>query len=676
MSWKSAGLPRRLLVANRGEIACRIFRTARRLGIETIAVYSDADVTARHVRLADRAERVGPASARESYLDKDALIAAARRSGAEAIHPGYGFLSENDEFATACEAAGLVFVGPPAAAIRAMGSKATAKRLLESSGVPLTPGYHGEAQDHTTLLREADRIGYPLLIKASAGGGGKGIRRVDRREAFLDALASCQRESASSFGDPHVLLERCIERPRHIEIQIFADGHGNVIHLGERDCSVQRRHQKVLEEAPAPGVTPERRRAMGEAAVAAARRVGYVGAGTVEFIVDTDGQFYFMEMNTRLQVEHPVTEMVTGIDLVEWQLRIAAGEPLPRRQDEITLAGHAIEVRIYAEDPARGFLPSPGTLLAWCPPPPSEGVRVDAGIDAGDVITPFYDAMIAKLIVHGTTREYALGKLAGALRETFAAGPETNLPFLRRLVETPSIRDADLDTHLIEREQTALFDAQREVHHDLLLAAIALRLLKGMAETVSLTSSPRQADTLDPNPWSARDGFRLIGRGRQRLTLECAERRYEASIEYLPVGWLITMAERTITLRARRAEDGRLELWIDEQRHYAFASMRDEIVTVQIAGLHAVVRLIDPRHSAVEEDAINGGLRSPMPGRIVAVHVAAGDRVKRGAPLLAVEAMKMEHALTAPADGVVERVHVTPGTQVAEAITLVDFKPD
>ncbi|MGZ5252646.1 MAG: acetyl-CoA carboxylase biotin carboxylase subunit, partial [Caldimonas sp.] len=405
----------KILIANRGEIACRVIKTARLMGIGTVAVYSDADAGARHVRLADEAVHIGPSPARESYLVGARIVAAARATGAEAIHPGYGFLSENDGFAEACAQAGIVFIGPPPAAIRAMGSKAAAKTLMERAGVPLTPGYHGDDQDPALLAREAARIGFPVLIKASAGGGGKGMRRVDAAADFDAALASCRREAKSAFGDDHVLVEQYVLKPRHIEIQVFADSFGDCVHLFERDCSVQRRHQKVLVEAPAPGMTVERRAAMGRAAVEAAKAVGYVGAGTVEFIAHPDGRFYFMEMNTRLQVEHPVTEMITGLDLVEWQLRVAAGERLPKRQAELTITGHAIEARIYAEDAERGFLPSTGKLVHLAPPHASVHVRVDTGVEEGDSITPFYDPMIAKLIVHDSDRAAALARMREAL---------------------------------------------------------------------------------------------------------------------------------------------------------------------------------------------------------------------------------------------------------------------
>src|SRR6266853_754818 len=455
---------KKILIANRGEIACRVIKTARRLGVATVAVYSEADANARHVRLADEAVLIGPAAARESYLVGERILEVAKRTGAEAIHPGYGFLSENEEFAEACEKAGVVFIGPPASAIRAMGSKSAAKALMGAAGVPLTPGYHGDNQDPAFLAQQADQIGYPVLIKASSGGGGKGMRRVDAAADFEAALASCKREAANAFGDEQVLVEKYVLKPRHIEIQVFGDKHGNCVYLFERDCSVQRRHQKVLEEAPAPGMTAERRAKMGAAAVAAAKAVGYVGAGTVEFIAEQDERFYFMEMNTRLQVEHPVTEAITGQDLVEWQLRVAAGEPLPLRQEQLHLHGHAIEARLCAENPDANFLPATGRLdvLRW----PDEHVvfrrdgfvRVDAGVGEGDAISPFYDSMIAKLIVWGETREQALARLDDALARTHIVGPHTNVAFLRRVVNSASFARADLDTALIERERAVLFN--------------------------------------------------------------------------------------------------------------------------------------------------------------------------------------------------------------------------
>ena len=667
-------LPTRLLIVNRGEIACRIIRTARRLGIETIAVYSDADRHALHVRMADCALRIGPPIARDSYLNIDALLDAARRSGAEAVHPGYGFLSENAEFAEACEAAGLRFVGPPAAAIRAMGSKSASKRVLEGAGVPLTPGYHGDAQDPALLQAEADRIGYPLLIKASAGGGGKGIRRVDRSEDFAAALAACQREASASFDDPRVLLERYIVQARHIEIQVFADMHGNAIHLGERDCSIQRRHQKVLEEAPAPGMTPERRAAMGQAAVNAALRVGYVGAGTVEFIVEPDGRFFFMEMNTRLQVEHPVTEMITGLDLVEWQLRIAAGERLPLVQEALRLVGHAIEVRLYAEDPSRGFLPSPGRVRTW-QPPATPGVRIDAGIESGDDITGFYDAMIAKLIVHGENREQALARLRHALRETFLVGPRNNLQFLARLIDTRSVRDAALDTQLIEREHASLMADEAALGAELWLAAVAALLLHE-------ADTPREQRR---SPWDRHDGFRIAGTCRRRLTLNAYAERRDVEIEYTTRGWRITL-DRVYAVQAHRVDIQhvdvqhpdmqRLVLDIDGVARSVWCNLEAPVVHIRVDGRQTSVRILDPREPVDVQEGSEDGLRSPMPGRVVFVNVKAGDRVQRGAALLAIEAMKMEHVICAPADGIVQAVHVTVGAQVAEAIALVDFVAD
>ncbi|MBN8491961.1 MAG: acetyl-CoA carboxylase biotin carboxylase subunit, partial [Burkholderiales bacterium] len=468
----------KILIANRGEIACRVIKTARRLGIATVAVYSEADANARHVRLADEAVLIGPPSARLSYLVGDRIIAAAQATGAQAVHPGYGFLSENEDFAEACAAAGLVFIGPPASAIRAMGSKSAAKALMAKAGVPLTPGYHGDEQDPAFLQAQAMAIGYPVLIKASAGGGGKGMRRVDRAEDFAAALASCQREAKNAFGDEQVLVEKYVLKPRHIEIQVFGDTHGQCVYLFERDCSVQRRHQKVLEEAPAPGMTRERRAAMGQAAVEAAKAVGYVGAGTVEFIANPDGSFYFMEMNTRLQVEHPVTEMITGLDLVEWQLRVAAGEPLPLRQDQLAIDGHAIEARIYAEDPDKGFLPSTGTLLHLAPPAESEHVRVDTGVEQGDAISPHYDPMIAKLIVWDRDRPKALARMRQALARYRIVGVANNVEFLARLVGVPSFAEADLDTALIEREQANLFPPKGTPPDEVWLLAALAELLR------------------------------------------------------------------------------------------------------------------------------------------------------------------------------------------------------
>ena len=499
-----------LLIANRGEIACRVAATARRMGLRTVAVYSDADAHARHVAACDMAVHIGAAEPRHSYLRAEAILEASKRTGAQAIHPGYGFLSENEGFARACAEAGIIFVGPPADAIAAMGSKSAAKSLMEKAGVPLVPGYHGDNQDPAFLREQADAIGYPVLIKASAGGGGKGMRIVHASAEFDEALASCKREAASSFSDDRVLIERYLLKPRHIEIQVFADTHGNYVHLFERDCSVQRRHQKVIEEGPAPGMDEERRRAMGEAAVAAARAVGYVGAGTVEFIAEPDGEFYFMEMNTRLQVEHPVTEMITGQDLVEWQLRVAAGEPLPASQDELTLKGHAIEARIYAENPEKGFLPSIGTLDMLEFPAHAEferaDIRVDGGVRQGDTISPFYDPMIAKLIVRGRDRHEARVRMIRALGEIRVAGLQTNIAFLRRLMADKAFATADLDTGLIDRRHDALFPSNGTVPASVLALAAA-----AMLQTQGYAGTGGQSGAIPSDPWGVTDGWRVAG---------------------------------------------------------------------------------------------------------------------------------------------------------------------
>src|SRR3990172_3406720 len=518
----------KILIANGGEIACRVIRTARRLGVKTVAVYSEADARAQHVLAADEAYLIGPPPARESYLRGDRILEIAKRAGAQAIHPGYGFLSENEAFADACEKAGVAFIGPPAAAIRAMGSKSAAKRIMERAGVPLVPGFHGDNQDAAYLQGQADRIGYPILIKASAGGGGKGMRIVERAAEFETALASCKRESAAAFGDDRVLLEKYLRRPRHIEIQVFADKHGNCVHLFERDCSVQRRHQKVLEEAPAPGMTPERRAAMGAAAVAAAKAIGYVGAGTVEFIADQSGTFHFMEMNTRLQVEHPVTEMITGEDLVEWQLRVARGEVLPKRQDELAIDGHALEARIYAEDPAKGFLPATGRIVHLATPPASRHVRVDTGVAAGDEISPHYDPMIAKLIVRDRDRGMALARMRDALEQFQVVGLATNVAFLTRLVASRAFGAADLDTALIERARDGLFPPPAPASDEVLAAATLSELLRHDRDTRS-----HAAASGDPwSPWGGCDGWRLSQDNHHVFVFREGERQGAGTAHY------------------------------------------------------------------------------------------------------------------------------------------------
>ncbi len=663
----------KILIANRGEIACRVIATCQRLGIATVAVYSDADRNARHVRLADEAIAIGPAPARESYLRGDAILAAARRTGAQAIHPGYGFLSENAGFAQACAEAGIVFIGPSAAAIRAMGDKSAAKALMQQAGVPLTPGYHGDEQIPEFLRKQADSIGYPVLIKASAGGGGKGMRRVDDSATFTEALASCQREAQSAFGNAHVLVEKYVERPRHIEIQVFGDSHGNVVYLFERDCSVQRRHQKVLEEAPAPGMTPERRAAMGKAAVDAARAVNYVGAGTVEFIAGPDGDFYFMEMNTRLQVEHPVTECITGTDLVEWQLRVASGEPLPLQQDQLQIRGHALEARLYAEDADRGFLPSTGTLRYLRLPANTAHVRVDAGVEQGDAITTFYDPMIAKLIVWDVDRDAALRRMQQALAECEVVGVTTNAAFLRRLVMTDSFTQAKLDTALIEREQAALTPNDNDSDP----ALWALAAIAGVA-----TSEAASRDARDPHsPWQGQDGWRLGAAAARALTLEHRGAQRSVTVQGAGTGtgtgeqWTVHMDGNALQGSGRLAGDA-LRVQIGEQLHRATV-IRDGN-ELYLFGSEGVQRftLHDPVSEADQSVADAGSLVAPMPGRIVATLVAPGTAVKRGAPLLVLEAMKMEHTLQAPADGTVQGYRVKAGDQVGDGAVLVDFEAD
>ncbi|QXQ02754.1 acetyl/propionyl/methylcrotonyl-CoA carboxylase subunit alpha [Stenotrophomonas indicatrix] len=655
----------KVLIANRGEIACRVIATCRRLGIATVAVYSDADRNARHVRLADEAIHIGPAAARESYLRSDAILEAARRSGAQAIHPGYGFLSENADFADACVAAGIAFIGPPASAIRAMGDKSAAKALMAKAGVPLTPGYHGDQQAPDFLRTQADGIGYPVLIKASAGGGGKGMRKVERSEDFVDALASCQREAASAFGNDHVLVEKYVERPRHIEIQVFGGGQGEAVYLFERDCSVQRRHQKVLEEAPAPGMSADRRAAMGKAAVDAARAVGYVGAGTVEFIAGPDGDFYFMEMNTRLQVEHPVTEFITGTDLVEWQLRVAAGQPLPKRQDELAIHGHALEARLYAEDADRGFLPSTGTLRRLRLPTPSANVRVDTGVEEGDSITPYYDPMIAKLIVWDVDRDAALRRMSQALADCQVVGVTTNAGFLRRLVQTDSFANAKLDTALIEREQAALAvtgDGEQALWE---LAAIA-----------AVASTPAAAaDARDPHsPWQAQDGWRLGVPAARSVPLQQGERAHTLKVWTTADGWRVQCGDAAPKQVVGHADGQTLSVQMDERRwRLQLQRDGDQLYLFASDGQHRFT-LHDPVGESEQASADAGSLLAPMPGRIVATLVAAGTQVKRGTPLVVLEAMKMEHTLQAPADGTVKGYRAKAGDQVGDGAVLVDFE--
>jgi 3-methylcrotonyl-CoA carboxylase alpha subunit len=667
----------RILIANRGEIACRVAATARRLGIRTVAVYSDADAGAAHVQACDEAWRLGPAPARESYLRGDRILEIAARSGAQAIHPGYGFLSENEAFAHEVARAGRVFIGPPAGAIAAMGSKSAAKRLMEQAGVPLVPGYHGENQDADFLAAEAVRIGYPVLIKASAGGGGKGMRIVEHPGDFDAMLASCRREAKNAFGDDRVLIERYVTRPRHIEIQVFADTHGNCLHLFERDCSVQRRHQKVIEEAPAPGMTPARREAMGRAAVAAARAVGYVGAGTVEFICDPDGEFWFMEMNTRLQVEHPVTEMITGQDLVEWQLRVAAGERLPLSQDQLSIDGHAIEVRLYAENPDKGFLPSIGRLSRLRLP---EGarfsrespVRVDSGVREGDSISPHYDPMIAKLICHGRDRDEARRRMAGALSAVETAGVSTNAAFLSRLMVDEHFASARLDTGLIEQRKASLLPAPSALP----IGTLAL----GCAAIIALEheAAGRGRSTGDwCDPWAWASGWRSAGWLSRPIRFTHAEMRYEVQVDYARAGYTVRHGDETVCLAGLRlAHPGSRLTGLLGESAFGCGVMLDGDTLHLFAGDSPIaLRLIDPLTHTGDETAQGGSLAAPMPGKVVALLVEAGQSVKAGQPLVVIEAMKMEHSVAAPADGRVSSLNFRVGDPVSEGAVLVGFEP-
>ena len=639
-----------VLIANRGEIAVRVIRTARRLGLRTIAVYSDADARALHVRMADEAHAIGASPAAQSYLSIATIVAVAKATGAECIHPGYGFLSENAAFAAACRDAGIVFVGPPPAAIRAMGLKDRAKALMEKAGVPVVPGYHGDKQDAAFLKRKAYEIGYPVLIKAVAGGGGKGMRKVERHAEFDAALEAAQREASGAFGDAQVLIEKYVTAPRHIELQIFADAHGNAIHLHERDCSLQRRHQKVIEEAPAPGMSADLRAKMGAAAVAAAKAVGYVGAGTVEFIADgagglKDDGFWFMEMNTRLQVEHPVTEAVTGLDLVEWQFRIAAGEKLPLKQDQVRLDGHAVEARLYAEDPERGFLPSTGRLVALSFPQ-GERLRIDSGVEAGDTVTPFYDPMIAKVIAHGATRDAALDILAEALEQTVVAGPRSNAGFLAALARADGFRQSDFDTGFIERNMDALGAVPQGL--DRAAAAAGARALVAREQMRNAGDGA--------SPWDVADGFQLSGARRLALPVIADGEAVVVEVEYGVDGVRVSVEGEA------PASD-------------AAVIAAPEAIYVLRNGRQTKVTLRDLALDQAGDAGSGGVVRAPMHGKVLAILVEPGAQVARGQRVAIIEAMKMEHTLTAPIDGTVGEIAVTKDAQVAEGARILVVAP-
>ncbi|MEM7098797.1 MAG: biotin carboxylase N-terminal domain-containing protein [Pseudomonadota bacterium] len=618
-----------ILVANRGEIACRVFRTARALGIRTIAVYSEADMGAVHVQAADEAYLIGPAPALESYLDIEKIISVAHQSGAQAIHPGYGFLSENAAFAQACADADIIFVGPGVSAIQSMGSKMMSKRLMEEAGVPILPGYHGDDQSLENLADEADRVGYPLLIKASAGGGGKGMRLVESADQFADQLAAARREAKAAFGDDDVLLERYLTAPKHIEVQLMADQHGNVVHLFERDCSVQRRHQKVVEEAPGPTISPQLREELGAKAVLAAKKVDYIGAGTVEFIAQGD-EFYFMEMNTRLQVEHPVTEAITGLDMVELQLKVASGQPLPVSQDDITLTGHAVEVRLYAENPSRKFLPATGELICFEIP---DSIRVDAGVEQGSVVSMHYDPMLAKLIAYGDSRSAAIAILDQALAGCRVAGVEHNLGYLRGLIRTPVFQEGSYTTSIAEDVHADVVPDNKEIH----AAHIALSMLQSNEQSV----------------WSANPGFRLNMQRRSRLSLQQGKTQFDVvsgegvtvngvGIPHVPQGSVLVSEDKIYSIIQGHTE--------------RFTQLTDDLSRYQQLSLSG------------------GGITAPMPGQVIAVRVEVGNKVAAGDELVVVEAMKMEHSVSAPKAGMVKAVFCEAGARVEEGVVLVEVE--
>ena len=656
----------KILIANRGEIACRVIHTARRLGIRTVAVFSDADRDALHVALADEGVHIGPAAASESYLSKEKIIAASKRAGAEAIHPGYGFLSENADFAGAVEAAGLVFIGPSPASIRAMGLKDAAKALMERAGVPVVPGYHGDRQDPGFLTEQADNIRFPILIKARAGGGGKGMRRVDRLEDFDASLQAAKREAKSAFGDDAVLIEKYLVKPRHIEIQVFGDSQGNVVHLFERDCSLQRRHQKVIEEAPAPGMTEEMRSAMGEAAVRAARAIDYRGAGTVEFIADvSDGlspdRFFFMEMNTRLQVEHPVTEAIAGVDLVEWQLRVASGEPLPKTQGELTINGWAVEARIYAEDPSRGFLPATGTLsrLRF----PEGDVRIDAGVREGDSITPHYDPLIAKLTVHAPDRAAALAKLTRGLEQAQVAGTTTNLDFLIRLSRQSDFAAGRPDTGLIDRNAEALTATQQP--DDAALAIAAVVEAGGFAETAG------------NDPWHSLGAWQLWGEASRPVTLHFAGSHKNCRVTAKGrMFFSVAFEDRSILVRLFEDDDVARRVEIDGRQSHVDIFATSAGLTLFLDGHTHHFHRLDPLDGAEEAASGDDRVIAPMPGLVKIVRVREGDAVAKGQALIIMEAMKMELTLSAARDGIVESLHVGEGDQTSESAVLLSLRPE
>ena len=664
----------KILIANRGEIACRVIQTAKKLGIRTVAVYSEADKNARHVAMADEAIYLGPAPAKDSYLKPELIIKAAQETGAQAVHPGYGFLSENAGFAKALADTDIEFIGPPEGAIVAMGSKSAAKEIMDEAGVPLVKGYHGENQAPNFLKSQADDIGYPVIIKATAGGGGKGMRIVWKAEEFESSLASCKRESAASFGDDKVLVEKYITKPRHVEIQVFADKHGNAVHLFERDCSVQRRHQKVIEEAPAPGMSEENRQKMGEVAIRAAKAIGYVGAGTVEFLYDEDGSFYFMEMNTRLQVEHPVTEKITGQDLVEWQLKVASGQELPAKQEDLSINGHSFEVRIYAEDPRQDFLPATGSLLHLSPPEESEHVRIDTGVLQGDTVSVHYDPMIAKLIVWDHDRNAALARLRGALAQYQVVGLTTNVEFLSALANNQAFEDCDLDTNFIERYRDELILEDAPADEDALVAATVYQLVQRQQ-----AAEASAANSADPySPWNSVSGWRLNTDNHHAFEyidyVDSIPSEVSVTTHYRDVThdhlYLLELPSKEIKIHAAELNDSNLRLDAAGKRFNARVVDDGKSLHIFVNGNYQVLEKVERGLDADSEDA-GGSLTAPMPGTVIEVKVAEGDSVEAGQPLIILEAMKMEHTINAPTAGTVAEVLYSAGDLVDDGAELL-----
>jgi len=660
----------KILIANRGEIACRVARTARRMGIKTIAVYSEADAQAMHVKACDEAYCVGPAAATESYLRADKILEIAKRSGAQAVHPGYGFLSENADFAKACADAGITFIGPPESAIIAMGSKSEAKIVMTQAGVPLVPGYHGERQDAEYLKQASLEVGFPQLIKATAGGGGKGMRVVEHADDFDAALISCRREALASFGDDKVLIERYLTAPRHIELQVFADTHGNAVHLFERDCSIQRRHQKVIEEAPAPGMTESLRQAMGQAAIDSAKAINYVGAGTVEFLLDTDGSFYFMEMNTRLQVEHPVTEMISGQDLVEWQLLVASGQPLPLSQDQLHIQGHAFEARIYAEAPDRDFLPATGALSYLKTPSSNAHVRIDTGVSQGDEVSMYYDPMIAKLITWDTDRDSALRQMKAALLDYQILGLSTNVEFLSRLFSAPEFAQGQFDTGFIEQHKAQLFPETPSVPNELIALTCLYCLNKKQKQQATQTACSN-----DPySPWQTQYGWRANQDAYSTLTLSIFGTHTPITAHHQADGYVVTFADENCVISGALHEANQLSAEVNGQRLQAVFLQKDQEISALYQGKQWEFSLFDPRFDGQDHDDAEGGLVAPMPGAVVAVLATEGDAVTEGDALLVVEAMKMEHTIVAPSDGTVTEIFYGVGDQVEEGDALLSLQ--